>query len=300
MQEITPDLQPRWNAIILDILKKFITICEEHHLTYYCCGGTAIGAIRHHGMIPWDDDIDVFMERPDYVRFLKICEDTDLGDYELHTPYNTNNYFMYFSKLCKKGTTILERRDTPCVFGLFVDIFPLDGTAEDMKEALSMKRRFTKIQNRLAAISAHYTFGEYLRLLLNTHEWGRFCYKTRAFFGRKSYRRKLLSMMDAIALRYPFGTTSHVVVYPGIYGDKEIYPRKWVSKPVIFPFEGLEVCLSGGYNEYLQHFFGDYMQLPPVEKRASHHYKEYFNMDAAEPVAAVMCKIGRHYYRWSQ
>lgn len=293
MQEITPDLQPRWNAIILDILKKFIALCEEHHLTYYCCGGTAIGAVRHHGMIPWDDDIDVFMARPDYDRLLQICEQQDLGDYELCTPRNTDNYFMYFSKLCKKGTTILERRDTPCVFGLFVDIFPLDGTAEDMEEALQLKRRFTKIQNRLAAISAHNTFGEYLSLLFDPHEWGRFCHKTRGFLGRGSYRRKLLRMMDDIAYRHPFGSTSHVVVYPGIYGDKEIYPLAWVSTPVKFPFEGLEVCLSGGYDHYLRHFFGDYMQLPPVEKRESTHYKEYFNMDVAETAEEVMRKIGR-------
>jgi lipopolysaccharide cholinephosphotransferase len=298
MQEITPDLQPRWNAIILDVLKKLIAICEEHHITYYCCGGTAIGAVRHHGMIPWDDDIDVFMARPDYDRFLEVCRQADLGDYELLTPYNTDNFMMYFSKLCKKGTTLLECRDIPCVIGMFVDIFPLDGTAEDMQEALRLKRRFTKIQNRLAAISTHSTLGEYLHLLLHKHEWGRFCYKTRGFLGRKSYRRKLLRMMDEIAYKHPFGSTSHVVVYPGIYGDKEIYPYEWVSGPVKFPFEGVEVCLSGGYDHYLRHFFGDYMQLPPVEKRESHHYKEYFNMDEAESVAQVMKKIGRRYYRW--
>ena len=296
MQEITSQEQPKWNAIILGILKKLISICEEHHIDYYCCGGTAIGAVRHHGMIPWDDDIDVFMPRPDYDRFIAICQQTDLGDFELLTPYNKDNYFMYFSKLCKKGTTILERHDTPCVFGLFVDIFPLDGTAENMQEAIRLKRRFTKIQNRLAAISAHYTFGEYLQLLLTPHEWGRFCHKTRGFLGRKSYRKKLLRMMDEICYKHPFGSTSRVVVYCGIYGDKEIYPREWVSKAVKFPFEGLEVCLSGGYDHYLRHFFGDYMQLPPVEKRESHHFKEYFNMDAEEPVAEVMRKIGRHYH----
>ena len=100
-------------------------------------------------------------------------------------------------------------------------------------------------------------------------------------------------MMDDIAYRHPFGSTSHVVVYPGIYGDKEIYPLAWVSTPVKFPFEGLEVCLSGGYDHYLRHFFGDYMQLPPVEKRESTHYKEYFNMDEAETAEEVMRKIGR-------
>ena len=72
MQEITSQEQPKWNAIILGILKKLISICEEHHIDYYCCGGTAIGAVRHHGMIPWDDDIDVFMPRPAYDRFIAV------------------------------------------------------------------------------------------------------------------------------------------------------------------------------------------------------------------------------------
>lgn len=299
MQEVTPEQQPRWNGIILDILRKLISICEEHHITYYCCGGTAIGAVRHHGMIPWDDDIDVFMARPDYDRFLQVCQQSDLGDYELLTPYNTDNYLMYFSKLCRKDTTLLELRNTPCVIGLFVDILPLDGTAEDIEEAIRLKRRFTKIQHRLAAISAHYTFWEYLQLLLTPHNWGRFCHKMRGFLGRRSYRRKLLRMMDDIAYRHPFGSTSHVVIYPGIYGDKEVYPYAWVSGPVRFPFEGMQVCLSGGYDAYLRHFFGDYMQLPPPEKRESHHYKAYFNMDEREPVEQVMRKIGRHYYRYS-
>lgn len=293
MQEITLELQPRWNGIILDVLRKLIALCEEHHITYYCCGGTAIGAVRHHGMIPWDDDIDVFMPRPDYDRFLEVCRQADLDGYELHTPYNTDDYFMYFAKLCKKGTTILERRDTPCVFGLFVDIFPLDATADDMQEALRLKRRFTKLQNRLAIISSRSSFWQWLSLLGSVQEWGRFVYKMRAFLGRKSYRRQLLARLDGIAKRYRYGTTGHVVVYAGIYGDKEVYPAEWVSAPVMFPFEGMQVALSGGYDAYLRHFFGDYMQLPPVEKRQSHHCKEYFNLDAEEPLDVVMRKVGR-------
>ena len=293
MQEITPELQPRWNGIILDILRKLIALCEEHHITYYCCGGTAIGAVRHHGMIPWDDDIDVFMPRPDYDRFLEVCRQADLEGYELHTPYNTDDYFMYFAKLCRKGTTILERRDTPCVFGLFVDIFPLDATADDMQEALRLKRRFTKLQNRLAIISSRSSFWRWLSLLGSVREWGCFVYKMRAFLGRKSYRRQLLARLDGIAKRYRYGTTGHVVVYAGIYGDKEVYPAEWVSAPVMFPFEGMQVALSGGYDAYLRHFFGDYMQLPPVEKRQSHHCKEYFNLDAEEPLDVVMRKVGR-------
>ena len=71
---VTQEQQPVWNAIITDVFREFIDICQRNNLTYYCCGGTAIGAVRHHGIIPWDDDIDVFMPRPDYDKFLELAE----------------------------------------------------------------------------------------------------------------------------------------------------------------------------------------------------------------------------------
>ena len=73
MQEVTKELQPKWNAVIVDVFAAFIRICEQYGLRYFCAGGTAIGAVRHQGMIPWDDDIDVFMPRPDYDRFLALA-----------------------------------------------------------------------------------------------------------------------------------------------------------------------------------------------------------------------------------
>ena len=77
------NIKKEWNATILDILKAFIDICKKYHLRYYCCAGTAIGAARHHGMIPWDDDIDVLMPRPDYDRLLEIAKHEDFGKYEV-------------------------------------------------------------------------------------------------------------------------------------------------------------------------------------------------------------------------
>lgn len=277
---LTPELQPRWNAVLLDIFQQFITICKANDLTYYCAGGTAIGAIRHQGFIPWDDDIDVFMPRPDYDRFLKLCAQRDLGVYELCTPYNTPNYFMYFSKLCRRDTTIMERADTPCVYGMFIDIFPLDGTADDMDEALRLKRRFEKIQNRMEAISTRYRFTDYMALLTRPHEWGRFVRKTIGFFARGAYRRHLLRKMDAICYRHGFEEAINVVTYSGVYHAKEVYPKEWIVGVTPFTFEGLSVDLPLRYDDYLRHFFGDYMQLPPEEQRQSHHEKVYFNMEA--------------------
>ena len=101
--QVTPELQPKWNAIITDVFRKFIEICKENDLSYFCCGGTAIGAIRHQGMIPWDDDIDVFMPRPDYDKFIKIAQSVELDKYELITPFTHPNYPLYFAKLCNKN-----------------------------------------------------------------------------------------------------------------------------------------------------------------------------------------------------
>lgn len=287
MMILSPALQPRWNAVLLDIFQYFIALCKTHNLTYYCAGGTAIGAIRHQGFIPWDDDIDVFMPRPDYDRLMDIYARQDMGRYELCTPYNTDNYFMHFSKLCRRDTTIMERVDTPCVYGMFIDIFPLDGTADDKDEALRLKRRFEKIQNRMEAISTHYRFTDYLALLKQPHEWGRFVRKTFGFVARGAYRRHLLRKMDAICRLYPFEKATNVVTYSGVYHGKEVYPKAWIAGTKRFMFEGLEVDLPLRYDEYLRHFFGDYMQLPPVEQRMSHHEKVYFNMDERVSLATI-------------
>ena len=85
-------IKKEWNATILDILKAFMEICKTHNLRYYCRAGTAIGAARHHGMIPWDDDIGVLMPRPDYDRLLEIAKKEDFGKYEVVTPYNNESY----------------------------------------------------------------------------------------------------------------------------------------------------------------------------------------------------------------
>ena len=154
------NIKKEWNAAILDILKTFISICHTHNLRYYCCAGTAIGAVRHHGMIPWDDDIDVIMPRPDYDRFLEIARHEDFGNYEVVTPYNNERYPLYFSKLVNKNTTLIEEKERPCIIGLFVDIFPLDATADDVEQAKALQRKYVKHINCLNAISTRNTFGE--------------------------------------------------------------------------------------------------------------------------------------------
>ena len=287
MQEVTKELQPRWNAVIIDVLSVFIRICEAQGLRYFCAGGTAIGAVRHQGMIPWDDDIDVFMPRPDYDRFLRLAAHSMPEGYEVLSPYATKDYPMYFAKMCNARTTLLENERIPCVFGLYIDIFPLDGACEDVETCYREKRRFKRLMNKLEAVSTRNSFGEYIGLLTKRREWGRFAVKTVAFCCRSWLRRRLLKQMDSIAYGHDYALSSRVVTYSGAYQRQEIYPKAWLETPQMFAFEGLMVNLPHDYDAYLRHFFGDYMTLPPVEQRTSHHQKVFFDLDKRLDLKAI-------------
>lgn len=285
------DIKKEWNATILDILKAFMKICKDNGLTYYCCAGTAIGAVRHHGIIPWDDDIDVIMPRPDYDRLLDIAKTADFGEYEIITPYDDETYPLYFSKLSNRNTTLIEDRQIPCVIGLYVDIFPLDATDDDVAKAKRLKDRYTKIINRLNAVSTHNTFGEYLSLLKKKEEWGRFAIKTLAFFCRSAMRRHLIRQMDRLSHLYDYDKAKNVQVYTGSYGHREVFPKSWLGKGKEFPFEDTTVLLPECYDEYLRHFFNDYMQFPPVEQRIEKHNRAYLNIHKKETREEIRKKV---------
>lgn len=271
--ELNNEELKEWKRIAVEILQRFHAICKENGLKYFAVGGTAIGAVRHGGIIPWDDDIDVAMPRPDYERFIEICKTTDLGDYELATPWTTKGYPLPFIKMCNRNTTLIEDREHPYLMGVFIDIFPLDGTASDRAEALRLMGRYKKLWNRLEAISSKNTLGENLSLLLKPHEWGRFVMKMASFFGEKAMRRRLIKAIDNVSKTVSYEEAENVIVYSGSYNEREIMPKSFCDGDTIeMPFDGTVINMASGYETYLRGIFGDYMQMPPVEKRVSHHY----------------------------
>lgn len=259
-------------------LHKFVEICEAHQLTYFCVGGTVIGAVRHGGMIPWDDDIDIAMPRPDYERFLKLCKTIDLGHYELATP-EMKGYPFFFSKFCDKDTSLIEIENVPCLYGIFIDIFPIDGTSSDKAEATRLMKTFKRISNKIDATIAHLTFGEYLSLLFQPKQWGRMAFQTAAFFfGRETIRKRLINKLNAIATSHDFNTSQYIANYGGAWAEKEIHPKEWILPLTKKQFEDTEVYIPGNYHEYLTQMYGDYMQLPPEEKRISHHNHAFVDL----------------------
>lgn len=269
--ELTEEQHIKWKDTIMGCLKEFIRICTENNLTYFCIGGTAIGALRHNGLIPWDDDIDVGMPRPDYDRFINICKGSDLGNYELATP-ELKGYPCHFAKLCDRRTTIIERKGVPCIYGLFLDIFPIDGTAPTKEEAVKLMLKYRRWGNKLDAVLTRPSLTEYLTLALKPREWGRMAVLTAGIIaGRERIRRLIIKKLDRLATTYSYGSTPFAVNYAGRYLDREIFPVAWSAEQCEHQFEDSTVKLPYNCDAYLTNVYGDYMKLPPVEKRVYWH-----------------------------
>lgn len=279
MKELTGQELTEWKRIITDVLREFQEICRRNNLTYYGIGGTAIGAVRHKGIIPWDDDIDVGMPRPDFDRFIEICRTADLGNYELVSAETHPDYDLPFPKFCDRNTTLVERMDVPCVIGLFIDVFPLDSTSDDIEEVKNLVHLYRKAMNRYESICTHNTFGEYIKLLMIPHEWGRFVYKTLGYFFRKPMKRHFLRKMERVCRKFPYGSTGSVINYGGAYGIRELFNKEFLEgDPVNTPFEDITIDLMPRYDEYLHGVYGDYMKMPPEEKRVAHHLKAFYDL----------------------
>lgn len=284
MKQLTPQEFRQWRQIILEALQFFDRFCATHHLTYYAVGGTAIGAVRHHGIIPWDDDIDVAMPRPDYDRLLRLAPAALPAEYRLVT-HNTDPCYEHpFAKLIDTRTLLVEHSEIPCPIGLFIDIFPLDATDDDTAAAERDLMRYSRLRHRLEAVSSHTTLCTHLSLLLHPHHWGRFAVKTLAWLFRPAMRRYYLRRLDSITRRHPYTGARWLANYGGAYTTRERFPADFLEGDTPrLPFADGDIPLFPRYHEYLTLVYGDYMQLPPPEKRIPHHAKHIVRMREVTP-----------------
>ena len=254
--------------IMLDILLEIDEICRNNDINYSLCGGTLLGAIRHKGFIPWDDDIDIFMPRPDYEKFLEYCKDNQTK-FGVISANNNDKYGYLFAKAYDKSTVIKEDLISSKNFeiGVYVDIFPIDGLASDYERAL-------KIFNKT----------KFKRELLVARNWDKFeKSKTRPWYyepirfvffliSRFSSKKKLVSKIEKTYKKIDFYTAEYVGTICGSYRNKEIMKREIYEGYIDVEFEGKTYKAIKNYDEYLSSIYGDYMKLPPKEKQVSHHY----------------------------
>ena len=263
----------------IGILNFIVSVCKRNNLTYYLCGGTLLGAVRHGGFIPWDDDIDIMMPRHDYERLFEVWPEDE--NFKVLNYKNTHNWPFAFGKAVDKRTLKLEpiRMDSQLI-GVDVDIFPIDNLPDDEAESEKLFVDVAKAGRRLGIQLSAYGRGPASRTVFWTIFRNIF-----VFIIRVSEILRLTSVyrctknFDAIAQRYN-KTETHFCGITAIdhYGSKERNPKSNFSEATEVLFEGGAYPAPIGYPDYLARLYGnDYMELPPVEKRRTHHtFKAYW------------------------
>ena len=257
----------------LDILDNIVQICKKHNFKYYLIGGSLLGAVRHKGFIPWDDDLDIAMPREDYEGFLKVAQ-AELGEaYFLQTEGTDKNYSHILGKVRKTKTLFLEEADQHIDrhHGIFVDIFPLDsGKKRELKKLKIKKRIFLFLDyglhfNNQSEKSVHEKSVFKILLYSIIH----------AFPGiSKKIRNHCLS-----------GTGDCYVNHGSQYGlNKQVIEKENYDPPIELEFEGRLYSAPRNYEYILEKIYGgDYMKLPPEEKRVTHNpIRLSFNTDGPD------------------
>lgn len=253
--------------IELSILLRFDYFCKEHNLNYFLSGGTLLGAIRHQGFIPWDDDIDVCMPRPDYEKFIKIFDAKN--ENLLVKSYSNGTFSAPFTKIIDLNTKVrsiyISNEEQT---GLWIDIFPVDGLPSGDAETFDIYKRVSFYRKILILCDAR--LGEGTTWVRKISKF--FLKPIALMIGKK----RCASIIEKIARKYPYETLSHVgAITWGLYGPGEKMKKAEFEKSVSVEFEGYNFPAFSCWDSYLKGLYGDYMKLPPVEKRKTHDMEVY-------------------------
>ena len=255
--------------IELSILKEFILICEKHNLRYYAAGGTVLGAVRHKGFIPWDDDIDVAMPREDYEKFLSISDKIRNKNFSVSTVYNNENHYTPFIQVFNPQMSIVIKnakitKNSFC----WMDIFPIDGLPDLSTTRFVHTRRFL-IKRALYHFSV-------FKEAVNQNKVRPFCEKVIIWIcnhidiQKLFNQKKRLDACDKLVKKYSFYKTQYCMRTWSQYRLRALFPTSYFGKGAILKFEDIDIVVPQNYDGYLKQLFGDYMKEPPVDKRSWH------------------------------
>lgn len=255
--------------IILDIFREVDKICERNNLRYFAIGGTCLGAVRHKGFIPWDDDLDIAMPRKDYEAFIKIAEKELPHNLSLLIPKQAKYYECTFAKVQDVNTTFIQDIAKPHperYTGVYIDIMPLDGLPDDVKER---KKHFLKLKinflcnahRKCKSGDLHTGIKRVLGYLTAFAAWCRTPFDWTYYY--KKYEEE--------CKKYDFEKSDYTSYAWSLRASKLVFPTKDFEDYVMLPFEDYHMRCPIGYEDFLQIMFGDYMKLPPKEEQVPMH-----------------------------
>lgn len=291
-------MDDKYRAVLLRTMKDFIRFCDDAGLEWYLAFGAAIGAERHKGMIPWDDDIDVYMPRKDYERFLCMAGKVhdvapDLGgEYDIiSTRTSDSDYPVAFAKFMDMNTTIWEQEKYPAVFGMFIDVFPLDSVGDDMAAAGRLKDRYNATFKKYRRAIRRHSFRDWVMMILQGRLEKAMGVLKDIFWlrpRRDSFRKEFNAMDQRMAsssgdMRISLPTFSAV--------EKVCHPAELFSGWRMAPFENFQVRLPSGNDAILRQIYGDYMQLPPKYERISTHSHYFVDLSRRMTIPEIKAEI---------
>lgn len=256
----------------LALMTLFDSVAREYGLRYSLCAGTLLGAVRHKGFIPWDDDIDVMMPRPDYEKLIRLnrekklwpehVESRCLEDGTLASPY---------MKLFDTRTKVVEHNFTQDdVQALWIDVFPVDGLPEGEKALRNHYRKAMMLcrMNVASVVRNGYGSSGIIILLKDV-----FMKPAARIIGRK----RIAELQKKNAMQFPFGKTKNCGMVTWAYdGPGQALPFEEYDNLIEMPFEGHSFLGLPDWDKNLTGIFGDYMQLPPEEDRITHELEAYW------------------------
>lgn len=248
---------------LLEIFGYVHELCIANNIKYYTMGGTTLGAVRHQGFIPWDDDIDIGLPRDDYEKLIRIFPKAN-NKYVLESVYSNNDDFCYsFSKIYDTSTTLIENTSTRIKRGVYIDLFPIDGAGNSNKYSLSFVH--IEILKKLLTLRTIKRSGLrkwYKNTLLYVVQ-----HMPKCIFGEK----RLAQRINTLCKKKSYNESQYVGVLLGLFGIKEILVKDCFGNPTLTKFEDMYVNIPEKPEMYLTSLYGDWRKLPPVEKRVTHH-----------------------------
>lgn len=256
--------------IMIELLEYFDRICRENNIKYSLIGGSLIGAIRHKGIIPWDDDIDVILSKSEYLKLIQILENMNDSRYKLLTINNCRGYNFPFPKLVDKRTFVVEPRLLNQIkeYGIFIDIFSYSNTSNSEKIRIKDFKKIKLLNSMMSRTKLDFKNDGFKQNFLRLNK---------NILSKIIGYRNIIKFLNNIYNKYNNVDTDYVVSNWPVYNiNKEVQKSKNIIEYTDVEFENMKIMIFKNYDEILRTTFGDYMQLPPENQRKAHGLIAYW------------------------